>query len=85
MSYGGSKRGGRCEIAGAQLSSMTLYNASSSFVDVHIIKTGGFNSFSWSFGGFKRAGEYDIAYAQKFSYMANQRDLKFCTMLHCHL
>jgi hypothetical protein len=42
---------------------MTLYNASLSFVDVHIIGTGEFNYFSMSFVGSKRRREYEIAYA----------------------
>jgi hypothetical protein len=59
----------RGEIAGAHLSSyITLYIASLSFVDVHIFGTGGFNYISLSYGGSKRNGEYEIAYAHFFYY-----------------
>jgi hypothetical protein len=62
-----------------------LYNASLSFVDVHIFGSGGFNYFYLSSGGSKRSGKYEIAYAHLSSSMTDQRDLKLCTMLHCHL
>jgi hypothetical protein len=60
---------------------MTLYNASLSFVDVHIFGTGGFIYFSLSYGGSKRSGEYEIAYAHLFFFMTDQKDLKLCTFV----
>jgi hypothetical protein len=54
-----------------------LYNASLSLVDVHIVRTGGFNSFSLRYGGSKRDGGFEIACAQFSSMMADHRDLNF--------
>jgi hypothetical protein len=62
----------------------TLYNASLSLVDVHIFRTGGSNKFSLSYGGSKRGGGFEIAYAHFFSEMADHRDLKLCIILHYH-
>jgi hypothetical protein len=39
----------------------------------------------FSYSASKRSGEYEIAYAHLFSFMTDQRNLKLCTMLHCHL
>jgi hypothetical protein len=30
-------------------------------------------------------GEYEKAYAYLYSYMTDQKNLKRCAMLHCHL
>jgi hypothetical protein len=38
-----------------------------------------------SFGGSKRSTEYKIAYAHLSCYMTDQKDLKLCSMQHCHL
>jgi hypothetical protein len=61
-----------------------VYNASLSLVDVHIVRTGGFNDFSLSYSGSKRDGEFEIACTHFYSEMADHRDLKLCTMLHYH-
>ena len=61
-----------------------MYNASLSLVDVHIVRTGGSNNFSLSYGGSKRGGGCEIACAHFSSEMADYRDLKLCTMLHYH-
>jgi hypothetical protein len=53
-----------------------LYNASLSLVDVHIVRTGGSNNFSLSYGGSKRGGGFEIACALFSSEMADHRDLK---------
>jgi hypothetical protein len=50
---------------------------------VHIVRTGGSNNFSLSYGGSKRGGGFEIACAH-FSEMPDRRDLKLCTMLHYH-
>jgi hypothetical protein len=58
MSYGGSKRGGWCEIACAHffsymanLRNLKLCTTLLSFVNVHIFRTGGSSYFSLSYGG----------------------------------
>jgi hypothetical protein len=58
LSYGGSKRGGGFEIACTLFSYMadfrdlkTLWNASLSLGNVHIVGTGGSNYFPMSYGG----------------------------------
>jgi hypothetical protein len=51
-----------------------LYNASISFVDVHIVRTRGSNNFSLSYGGSKRGGGFEIACAYFSSEMADYRD-----------
>jgi hypothetical protein len=91
LSYGGSKRGGGFEIACAHFSSemadhrdLKLYNASLSLVDVLIVRTGGSNNFSLSYGGSKRGGGFVIACAHFSDETAYRRDLKLCTMLHYH-
>jgi hypothetical protein len=61
-----------------------LYNASLSLVDVHIVRTGGSNNYSLSYGGSKRDGGFEIACAHFSSEMADYIDLKLCTMLHYH-
>jgi hypothetical protein len=61
-----------------------LYNASLSFVNVHIVRTGGSNNFSLSYGGSKRGGGFEIACTLFSSEMADFKDLKLCGMLHCH-
>jgi hypothetical protein len=61
-----------------------LYIVSISLVHVHIIRTGGSNIFCTSYGGSKRGGGCEIAYAY-FSLMADQKDLKLLGMLYCHL
>jgi hypothetical protein len=71
LSYGGFKRGEGCEIAGAHFSSeianrrefKLLYNASLSLVYAHIVRTGGSNHFSLSYGGSKRDEGCGIACA----------------------
>jgi hypothetical protein len=62
----------------------TLYSASLSLVDVHIVRAGGSNNFSLSYGGSKRGGECEIACGHFSSEMADHIDLKLCTMLHYH-
>jgi hypothetical protein len=47
-----------------------LYNASLS-LDVHLIRTGGSNNFSLSYGGLKRGGGFEIACARLSSEMAD--------------
>jgi hypothetical protein len=61
-----------------------VYNASLSLVNVHIVRTGGSNIFSLSYGGIKRGGWFEIAYAHLSSEIANHKDLKLCSMLHFH-
>jgi hypothetical protein len=58
-----------------------LYNASMSFVDVHIVVTGGSNYFHRSYGGSKRDVQCEIACNHFFSYMAYPIDLKLCTLM----
>jgi hypothetical protein len=53
-------------------------------VDVHIVRTGGSNNLSMSYGGSKRVGGYEISCAHFSSDTADRRDLKLCTMLHYH-
>jgi hypothetical protein len=50
-----------------------LYNASISLVDVHIVRTGGSNNYSLSYGGSKRRGGFEIACAHFSSEMADNR------------
>jgi hypothetical protein len=61
-----------------------VYNASLSLVDVHIVRTGGSNNFSLTYGGSKRGEECEIACAHFSSEMLDHRDLKLCKMLHYH-
>jgi hypothetical protein len=61
-----------------------VYNALLSLVVVHIVRTGGSNNFSLSYGGSKRGGGFEIACAHFSSEMTDHRDLKLCTMLHYH-
>jgi hypothetical protein len=42
-------------------------------------------TFLLDYGGSKRSGEYEIAYAHLFSFMTDQRDMKLCAILHWHL
>ena len=55
-----------------------------SLVDVHIVRTGGSNNFSLSYGRSKRDVVCEIACAHFSSETAGRRDLKLCTMLHYH-
>jgi hypothetical protein len=61
-----------------------VYNASLLVVDVHIVRTGGSNHLSLSYGGSKRSVGCEIACAHFSSEMDNQRDLKILTMLYYH-
>jgi hypothetical protein len=54
-------------------------------VDLHIVRTGGSNRFSLSYGGSKRGGGCEIDCAHFSDEMTDQRGLKLCTMLHYHL
>jgi hypothetical protein len=62
-----------------------LYNASLLLVDVHIVRTRGFNNSSLNYGGSKRGGGFEIACAHFSPEMADHKDLKLCTILHYHL
>jgi hypothetical protein len=61
----------------------TLYNASVSLVDVHIVRTGGSSNFSLSYGGSKRGGGFEIACAHFSSAMPDYWNLVQCFIAIC--
>jgi hypothetical protein len=90
FSYGGSKRGGVCEIACAHFSyeladrrDLKLCTMLHYHYTVACWK-GEFNNFSLSYGECKRGRDVKYLVLTSPLKMANHGDLKLCTMLHYH-